>query len=88
MMDPRLSAALKSALAVWLDSAMEEMREHAAQVAALRKAMWDNSGDVRISYHIRRNAISIETFDADEEVGIELFREQLVPDNPPSESKH
>ncbi|MGN6591125.1 MAG: hypothetical protein ACTHKE_12625 [Sphingomicrobium sp.] len=90
MADPRLSAALKSALCVWLDGAMLLMRKHADHVAELRRAMRGDSADVRIVYHMRADAITIETFDAtDLTVTVtELFREQLLQGEAPSEIRH
>jgi len=88
--DPRLSAALKSAIAVWLDGAMLLLRDHADHIAELRNAMGGDNGDVRIVYHMRANAISIETFDTSEQTVTvtELFREQLVTGALSSELKH
>jgi len=90
MADPKLSAALKSALCVWLDGAMLLLREHAAHVAELRSAMRRDSGDVRIVYHMRANAITIESFDAKGSTVTvtELFREQLINEDVPSETRH
>ena len=90
MTDPRLSAALKSALSVWLDGALLILRKHADHVAELRRAMGGESGDVRIVYHMRANAMTIETYDATEQsvTVTELFREQLVPEEVPSEIRH
>jgi hypothetical protein len=90
MADPKLSAALKSALCVWLDGAMLLLREHAAHVAELRSAMRRDSGDVRIVYHMRANAITIESFDAKGRTVTvtELFREQLIHEDAPSETRH
>ena len=59
MTDPRLSAALKSAIAVWLDGAMLLLRDHADHIAELRTAMGGDNGDVRIVYHMRANAITM-----------------------------
>ena len=90
MTDPRLSAALKSALSVWLDGAMLVVRKHADHVAELRKAMGGDNGEVRIVYHMRANAITIETVEAsDQSVTLtELFREALMPGDIPSEVRH
>jgi hypothetical protein len=90
MTDPRLSAALKSALSVWLDGALLLMRKHTDHVAELRRAMGGDGGDVRIVYHMRANAMTIETFDAtDQTVTVtELFREQLVQAEVTSEAMH
>jgi len=88
--DPRLSAALKSALSVWLDGALLIVRKHADHVAELRKAMGRDHGEVRIVYHMRANAITIETVEASEQTITltELFREALVPGDIPSEIRH
>lgn len=90
MADPKLSTALKSALCVWLDGALLLMRKHSDHVAELRRAMRRDSGDVRIVYHMRANAITIETFDdSGRTVTItELFREQLIRSEVPSETRH
>ena len=90
MADPKLSAALKSALCVWLDGALLVLREHAAHVAELRRAMHRDTGDVRIVYHMRANAITIESFDAKGRTVTvtELFREQLIQEDVPSETRH
>jgi hypothetical protein len=90
MTDPRLSAALKSALCVWLDGALLLMREHTDHVAELRRAMRRASCDVRIVYHMRANAITIESLDAKGRTVTvtELFREQLIQEEVPSETKH
>jgi hypothetical protein len=45
-MDPKLSAAIKSAFSVWLNAAMAELKRHPEQKAELKKAM-DGDGDVR-----------------------------------------
>lgn len=90
MTDSRLSAALKSALSVWLDGALVLMRKHPDHVAELRRALGVDHGDVRIVYHMRANAMTIETFDETEQsvTVTELFREQLIPEDVPSEIRH
>ena len=66
------------------------IRQHTDHVAELRKAMGGDSGEVRIVYHMRANAMTIETFDADDQTVIvtELFREQLLQAEVPSEIRH
>ncbi len=86
-MDPKLSAAIKSAFSVWLNAAMAEVKRHPEHKAELKKAM-DGDGDVRIVFHVRGNCISLETIDYAENAITELLREQLVPGDLPSETKH
>jgi hypothetical protein len=66
------------------------LRDHADHIAELRSAMGGDNGDVRIVYHMRANAITIETFDTSEQTVTvtELFREQLVAGDLSSELKH
>jgi hypothetical protein len=75
---------------VWLDGALLLMRKHPDHVAELRRAFGVDHSDVRIVYHMRANAMTIETFDAtDQTVTVtELFREQLVPEDVSSEVRH
>ncbi len=51
-MDPKLSAAIKSAFSVWLNAAMAEVKRHPEHKAELKKAL-DGDGDVRIVFDVR-----------------------------------
>jgi hypothetical protein len=79
-MDPKLSAALKAALSLWLNGALEQIKSHPVQMAELRKCM-TGDGDVRVVYHARANALALEAADytEGETVVTEIFRENLVP---------
>jgi hypothetical protein len=77
-MDPQLTAALKAALNLWVSAAMRYIDGRPVQMAELRKCM-EGDGEVRIIYHVKANAITIEAIDHAERTFAELFRQQLVP---------
>jgi hypothetical protein len=80
-MNPQISRALKTAVTLWTAQAVEHLKGHAKQIVELRKAMEGETADVRIIFHIRANAITMETFDLGERTFCEIFREELIPDD-------
>jgi hypothetical protein len=80
-MDPEITHALKTALTLWTAHAVAYLKGHKEQMAELRKGMQDAGADVRIVYHVRGAAITIETIDLERGTIAELFREVLVPDD-------
>jgi hypothetical protein len=88
-MDPKLSGDLKTAIKIWLEGAMDHVRERADHMREIKRAMEDENRDVRFVLHVRANAISIETADYSEPAVTEIFRENLVPaDAPASDKRH
>lgn len=79
-MDPQFSNMVKRAVVLWTAKAVEHLKGYPEQMAELKKGMEGVAADVRIIYHIRANAISIETFDFSKRTFTEIFREELVPD--------
>jgi hypothetical protein len=80
-MDPKLAAAVKTAMSLWVTGALEHLKGHDEQMAELRRAMIGDATDVRVVYHVRSNAISLETVDRATNMFADLFLEQLVPDD-------
>jgi hypothetical protein len=78
--DPRNARAVKTAIGCWLHGALQELKEHPEQIAELRKCFNANDGsDVRVIFHIKANALTIETLDQSGRIFCELFREFLTP---------
>jgi hypothetical protein len=80
-MDPQFSTMVKRAAALWTAAAIEHLKGYTEQMAALKSGMEDDAADVRIIYHVRANAIGIETFDLRKRTFTEIFREELAPDD-------
>jgi len=79
MMDhSKVTCELTSALQPWLNEALLYLRQQPDLMAELRKCM-NGDGDVRIVFHTRANALTIEAADYAESTVAELFRQTLVP---------
>ncbi len=81
MVDPRLSKILKSALSFWVAGAIEHVKDHAARMEELKKCTAGDLGELRVIYHLKANAISLEILNMAENKFTELFREQLAADS-------
>jgi hypothetical protein len=76
---------LTEALRPWLTEALAMLQQSERSVDAmteLRKSM-EGNGDVRVVFHVRENAFSIEcaTYVSGKIEVVEIFRELLVPDS-------
>jgi hypothetical protein len=83
-MDPKLTTALKLAASLWAKAAEQQLRSHPEQLAELERCIISDACDVRIVYHTRANAITLETVEPSADgklTAVELFRDQLFKDD-------
>jgi hypothetical protein len=80
-MNPKITGALKAAVAVWLMEAVPHIKGHHKKMAKLRNGLESEGCDVRVIFHLRANAITIETFDLADNTFTEILRNQIVPDD-------
>jgi hypothetical protein len=79
-MDSKTTRNLTMALRPWLAEAIEVIKLRPDIIAAMRKSA-DGAGDVRVVFHIRENAISVEVVDYAESTVVEVFRQMLLPED-------
>jgi hypothetical protein len=82
-MDEKTSATTKLALGLWVQAALEHIKLHPEHLAELAKAINSDTGDVRVVYHTKANAIAIETLELVEDKWVvrELYRDIPVRDD-------
>jgi hypothetical protein len=85
-MDSKTTRNLTMALRPWLAEAIEVIKLRPDIIAAMRKSA-DGAGDVRVVFHIRENAISVEVVDYAESTVVEVFRQMLLPEDGGSASR-
>jgi hypothetical protein len=79
-MNPKTTSELTTALRPWVNDALAYIKERPDLWAELVKCMTAD-GDVRVVFHIRANAITVEAADYTESTVAELFRQQIVPED-------
>jgi hypothetical protein len=79
-MDPNTTGQLTAALRPWVKDALGYIKQRPDLVAEMAKCL-NQDGDVRIVFHIRANAITVEAADYNEGTMAELFRQHLLGDD-------
>ena len=78
--DPNTTNALTAALRPWVQQAPAYIKQRPDLTAELAKCM-DGDRDVRIVFHTRGKAITVEACDYAAGTVAELFRQHLIPDD-------
>ncbi|MEJ2374502.1 MAG: hypothetical protein P8Y71_03470 [Pseudolabrys sp.] len=80
-MNAEISAALKTAISLWLKEALDHLQSHAEQNAEVPKAYLSPRADVRMVAYAKGNTISLETIETDDEgrmIFTEVLREEFA----------
>ena len=69
---------LTMALRPWLAEAIEHIKKRPETIHIMRKCA-EGAGDVRVVFHIRENAITVEVIDYSDNTVAEIFRQLVTP---------